>query len=27
VSIICASGAPDGAKCSSGPATGLCMRK
>ena len=27
-SLICASGAPDGAKCSaSGPATGVCMRK
>ena len=28
VSLVCASGAPDGAKCSAGgPATGLCMRK
>jgi hypothetical protein len=26
VAIVCASGAPDGAKCS-GAATGLCVRK
>ncbi len=27
VSIVCATGTPDGPKCSSGSATGLCARK
>jgi hypothetical protein len=28
VSIVCPSGgAPDGAKCASGPAIGICMKK
>jgi hypothetical protein len=26
-SLVCAAGAPDGAKCASGPATGLCVKK
>jgi hypothetical protein len=27
VSIVCSSGAPDGAKCTASTATGVCARK